>query len=237
VAVPHHRGAARDEAATLETTVRGLLAQDYPGLEVVVVDDRSSDGTGAIADRLAAADPRVTAVHVRELAAGWLGKVHALARGLEQARGALVLFTDADITFAPGALARAVGWMEARGLGLEKNAFAQGARFSAWRTLGLLPLLLLGSVAPFTAFVPVGLPWLPLVGVLALGAFATASVVLKRALGGPIAPVLLSLPLGDLVLAYVFTRATVLGVWRGGLVWRDTTYPSAALRDGRRVDM
>jgi hypothetical protein len=49
--------------------------------------------------------------------------------------------------------------------------------------------------------------------------------------------VLASLPLGDLLMAYVFARATLLGVRRGGLVWRGTTYPTALLRAGQRVAM
>ena len=92
---------ARDEARTIEPALASLLAQDYPGLEVVLVDDRSTDGTSAIIDRLAASNPQIAAVHVRELPAGWLGKVHALQRGFERARGDFVLFTDADIHFAP----------------------------------------------------------------------------------------------------------------------------------------
>src|SRR5258708_1788692 len=58
---------ARDEAAGIETALRSLLAQDYPALEVVAIDDRSTDVTGRIMDRMAAADPRLTVVHVREL--------------------------------------------------------------------------------------------------------------------------------------------------------------------------
>jgi glycosyltransferase involved in cell wall biosynthesis len=107
---------ACNEGATIEAALATLCAQDYPELEIVVVDDRSTDETGAIIDRAAAKDPRVVAVHVKELPKGWLGKVHALAKGLERTSGELVLFTDADIHFGHDALRRAVAAMEARAL-------------------------------------------------------------------------------------------------------------------------
>jgi hypothetical protein len=108
--------AARDEAATIESAARSLLRQDYPNLEIVIVDDRSTDVTGDIVDRLAHADARVTAIHVQHVPDGWLGKLNALQRGLEASRGALVLFTDADVHLAPGALKSAVAFMQARRL-------------------------------------------------------------------------------------------------------------------------
>src|SRR6185295_13892658 len=338
---------ACNEAGTIEPALASLLAQNYPGLEIVLVDDRSTDGTGAIIDRLAASDPRMRAVHVRELPAGWLGKVQALQRGLEHVRGELVLFTDADIHFAPGALRRAVAWVEAQRLdhlavlgevryrsfwvgvclssalrgiftlvrpweamnprsakaigtgafnlvrraafertpgfewlrlevaddiglglmmkqsggrpgvllgrgqvrheayptladavrGLEKNGFAQAARFSPWRGLSMVVLAVVGSLGAFAAFLPVGVPWLWAVGASGLLAFGVALVIIARAFSAPFAYVLLSLPLGDLVMAYVVARATVLGVRRGGLVWRGTMYPTELLRGGQRVDM
>lgn len=106
---------ACDEAATLEAAMAAKLSDTYPDLELVLIDDRSTDGTGALVDRIAAADPRVRAIHVTELPAGWLGKVHAMQKGLEAATGELLLLTDADVHFAPGTLARAVAHLEARG--------------------------------------------------------------------------------------------------------------------------
>jgi hypothetical protein len=103
---------ARNEAATLEPAVRSRLHDDYPELEVVLVDDRSDDGTAEIVDRLAAADPRVKPVHLRELPLGWLGKLHAMQRGLELATGEWILFSDADTHLAPGTLRRVLALCE-----------------------------------------------------------------------------------------------------------------------------
>ena len=100
--------AAKDEAARIGAAARSLLEQDYPDLEVVVVNDRSEDATGAILDRLAAEDARLRVVHLTTLPEGWLGKCHALARGAATARGAWILFTDGDVVLAPDAARRAV---------------------------------------------------------------------------------------------------------------------------------
>ncbi|MCX5684884.1 MAG: glycosyltransferase family 2 protein [Planctomycetota bacterium] len=101
---------ACNEADRIEPAARTLLAEDYPDLELIFVDDRSDDSTGAIIDRLAAEDPRAKAIHIRELPEGWLGKVHALHRGFAESSGEFVLFTDADIHFAPGSLRKAVAY-------------------------------------------------------------------------------------------------------------------------------
>lgn len=107
---------ACNEAERLESAVRTRLADDYPNLEVILVDDRSTDDTPAIVERLAASDPRVRAVHIYALPEGWLGKLHALHVGTQHATGAWLLYSDADVYFAPGTLRRAVARCEARGL-------------------------------------------------------------------------------------------------------------------------
>jgi hypothetical protein len=107
----------RNEARDVERAVRSLLAQDLHALEVVAVDDRSEDATGAILDRLAAADRRLRVVHVLALPGGWLGKSHACDAGGRAARGEWLLFTDGDVLFAPDALRRALAFARARGLG------------------------------------------------------------------------------------------------------------------------
>jgi cellulose synthase/poly-beta-1,6-N-acetylglucosamine synthase-like glycosyltransferase len=107
---------ARDEGAAVGRAVGSLLAQDYPDLEVIVVDDRSSDETGDVLRGLAAKDPRIFVIRVDDLPAGWLGKNHALWRGADRASGEWLLFTDADIVFGPDALRRAVGYATAEAL-------------------------------------------------------------------------------------------------------------------------
>jgi GT2 family glycosyltransferase len=107
----------RNEARGVEAAIRSLLAQDLPGLEVIAVDDRSTDRTGALLDRLAAADARLRILHVADLPEGWLGKNHACAAGARLAAGAWLLFTDGDVVFGPGALRRALAYARARGLG------------------------------------------------------------------------------------------------------------------------
>lgn len=99
---------ARDEAERIEGTVRRLLASRHVDLEVVVVDDRSTDDTSAIVARIAAEDARVRLVRVDVLPDGWLGKPHACQRGAETAHADWILFTDGDIHMTDGVVARAV---------------------------------------------------------------------------------------------------------------------------------
>ncbi len=101
--------AARDEEARLEATVRHLLAQRHVVLEVIVVDDRSTDATGEILRRLASEDARVRAIRVEHLPDGWLGKCHACHVGASAATGDWLLFTDADCWLRPDVMARALG--------------------------------------------------------------------------------------------------------------------------------
>jgi len=108
--------AARNEGHTVGHAVPTMLRLDYPDLELIAVDDRSDDDTGAVLDKLAATDPRMRVVHVAELPAGWLGKTHALQIGAAQATGEWILFTDADINFRPDVLRRAVAYGRAHSL-------------------------------------------------------------------------------------------------------------------------
>jgi len=102
---------ARNEERNIQEALRSVLNQDYENAEVIVIDDRSTDGTGAILDRMAQADPRLRVVHVRELPPGWLGKNHGLYVGAHQATGDVLLFTDADIVMHPSTVRKAVGYL------------------------------------------------------------------------------------------------------------------------------
>lgn len=96
---------ARNEADNIAACVRSILATAYRPLEVIVVDDRSTDDTAAIVERLA----EVRLVRGAELPPGWFGKQWALVQGYRVARGTLLLFVDADTRQHPELIARAVG--------------------------------------------------------------------------------------------------------------------------------
>lgn len=103
---------ARDEAQAIEQTLRSLLAQQGISIEILAVDDRSTDGTGPIMDRVAAearAQGRnISVIHITELPAGWMGKTHAMALAARQACAPWLLFTDGDIFFREDCLCRAL---------------------------------------------------------------------------------------------------------------------------------
>jgi len=99
---------ARDEELALEEALRSHLVQDYPGLQVVVCDDGSTDRTPEILARLQAEFPHLTVVRGGELRAGWLGKPNAQRQAYERATGEVLLFVDADVRYGPGLHRRAV---------------------------------------------------------------------------------------------------------------------------------
>jgi glycosyltransferase involved in cell wall biosynthesis len=103
--------AARNEERNIAQAIRSLLRLDYPDYELLVVNDRSEDVTGAILAELGANEPRLRVIEVHELPPGWLGKNHALWVGAQAAAGELLLFSDADIVMEPSVLSRAVSYL------------------------------------------------------------------------------------------------------------------------------
>jgi glycosyltransferase involved in cell wall biosynthesis len=109
---------ARNEQEHIEAALTSLIAQDYPNLEIIAVNDRSTDATGEIMARVAAtaasraASLRFETASVRQLPAGWLGKTQAMWLGAQHATGDWILFTDADVSFRPDALRRALAYAE-----------------------------------------------------------------------------------------------------------------------------
>lgn len=106
---------ARNEAVHIAACIRSIRASTWPDLELIVVDDHSTDGTGALAREAAADDPRVKIVNAPDLPAGWFGKQWACQSGAAHATGSLLLFTDADTRHAPELVGRMVRMRERRG--------------------------------------------------------------------------------------------------------------------------
>jgi glycosyltransferase involved in cell wall biosynthesis len=135
---------ARDEGHKIEAGLRSLWQSDYPNFEIIALNDRSRDQTGAIMDSLAAeaaasASPEgiqrtLRVIHITELPDDWLGKNHALQTGSQQSRGEWVLFTDGDVIYKPDTLRRAVRYAVARNLdhlplfpNIEAHSFVEAA--------------------------------------------------------------------------------------------------------------
>jgi chlorobactene glucosyltransferase len=102
---------ARDEEDNLRRLLPALRTSPYPDLEILVLDDGSTDGTPAVIREHASADPRVTAMEGREPPAGWNGKNWACHQLSKRASGEVLLFCDADVYPAPEAVARTVAAM------------------------------------------------------------------------------------------------------------------------------
>lgn len=109
---------ARDEAHNIALCVQAALATRWPDLEVIVVDDRSSDGTGDRAREAGAGDPRLHVIEGTPRPAGWAGKAWACARAAGEATGDLLLFVDADVRIDPDAVASLVAELEDKRLSL-----------------------------------------------------------------------------------------------------------------------
>lgn len=102
---------ARNEGKTLEPALLSLLNQDYENIEIIVINDRSTDGTGEVLRRVQRDHPDLRVYEIQELAKGWLGKNKALDLGAARAGGEYLVFTDADVMMKKGTISRAVTMM------------------------------------------------------------------------------------------------------------------------------
>lgn len=135
---------ARNEAATITTVITSVLATSYRNVELIVVDDRSTDVTAALVRDLASGDPRLRLISGGELPPEWYGKPWACHQGAQVATGEILLFTDADTRHAPALLGHAVSTLRATGADLLTIAPEQQC-FSFWeRTVMPQVWLLLG---------------------------------------------------------------------------------------------
>ncbi len=107
---------ACNEAETIGPALASLLALPYRPIEVIVVNDRSTDATGTIIDELISNHDHAKVIHNDHLPQGWLGKVHALHLGAKASTGSWILFTDADVVYSKTLLADAVAHAEAKSL-------------------------------------------------------------------------------------------------------------------------
>jgi glycosyltransferase involved in cell wall biosynthesis len=104
---------ARNEADSIGACLESLINQDYPNLQIIAVDDRSTDSTRVLMDALATQHPaKLRVIHIAELPAGWLGKTHAMSLAARHTiaihQPDYLLFTDADVLFLPEAIRRSL---------------------------------------------------------------------------------------------------------------------------------
>ena len=331
--------AARNEAANLPAAIASMLAIDYPDLEVIAVNDRSDDGSGEILDKFASNNSRLKVIHVAELPPGWLGKPHALQVGALAGTGAWIVFTDADVRFAPDVLRRAlniavtqrvdhlslfaklelfgfwehviityftlgfllgiepwqtsnprstryvgigafqmirrdaynqlghhtklamevvedmklgklvkmaglrsqvafvkdeliVRWHAGLGniiRGTTKNFFA-ASRFNLALVVIHISGILLMSVLPWVALFTAGGSARIFAAVCVCTALAIHFGVTRETHASPLYA--LTHPIGALIYVWMLLRSTILTLWRGGVIWRDTFYPLSELKKG-----
>jgi chlorobactene glucosyltransferase len=148
---------ARNESAVIAQTVRALLAQDDGRFELLILDDGSTDGTGALALQAAQGDPRVRVLAGQPLPPGWLGKNWACHQLAQAANSDFLLFTDADVQWQPGALA-ALRQLQAQ-LNADLLTVWPTQRTQTWGERLVVPLMALTIIAYLPILAVHHLPW------------------------------------------------------------------------------
>ena len=100
---------ARNEEHFIEDCVSSLIAQTYKNIEILILDDNSTDKTAEVARRLQDSDSRVRIIRGKPLKEGWRGKLYAMQQLYEESKGAYILFTDADTVHNPNSLEYGLG--------------------------------------------------------------------------------------------------------------------------------
>lgn len=103
--------AVRNEEADLEKALQSVCELNYTNYRVIVLNDRSTDGTAAILETFIGKYPQLSVTHITELPHGWLGKNHALYQGYLNSTEEWLLFTDADVKFHPDTLSKSLGYV------------------------------------------------------------------------------------------------------------------------------
>lgn len=140
---------ARDEEANLAILMPLLSRIDHPDLEILVLDDQSSDRTAGIAG---AAGSPARVIRGRPLPPDWLGKNWACFQLAEKAKGDILIFCDADVRVGPGAIAATVARMEAEGL--DALTCLPRQILGSWAEKAVIPVLLF---LPLLGFLPMAL--------------------------------------------------------------------------------
>ncbi len=137
---------ALNEEWDIEAAVTSLLALDYPDFEIIAINDRSSDNTAAILNKLQASHSRLHVHHITDLPPGWFGKNHALYYGANLAKGEWLLFTDADVKMKPNTLTKAMSYSIERKLD-HLTIFEHHIRHTFWLKVLLLANYLTYSIS------------------------------------------------------------------------------------------
>lgn len=140
---------ARNEERDIRACLDSLLKQNYPHYEVIAVDDHSSDATAEIIKSLAEKNSRLQFIPSADLPDGWMGKPHALYQAALEAKGELLLFTDADPVFLPHALTSAVDLMIRKDLDL--LSLMPGSSFESFWERAVQPVVF-GFIAALSRF-------------------------------------------------------------------------------------